>query len=355
MRQPPRTVLITGGAGFIGSALVRQWLAEESSSIVNLDKLTYAGLRESLDDVADNPRHLLVPGDVADAALVRGLLAEHRPWAVLHLAAETHVDRSIDEPPEFARTNVLGTCTLLDEATRYWQGLDAASRERFRFVFVSTDEVFGAAEPGAKFFDDSPLEPNSPYAASKAAGEHLLRAFAHTYGLPAITVNPTNNYGPRQMPEKLIPRMILAAARREPLPVYGDGLHERDWLHVDDCCRAIRMALAEGRSGRRYLAGADNGLPNLRVVERICDLVDERLADGGGRRELIAYVADRLGHDRRYAVDAGPLRRELGWRPQIDFASGLRDAVTWYLDNPQWVAAAEASLQRCDAGGTRNG
>jgi dTDP-glucose 4,6-dehydratase len=276
------------------------------------------------------------------------LLAEHRPRAVLHLAAETHVDRSIAEPPEFARTNVLGTCTLLDETTRYWQGLDAAARNSFRFLLASTDEVFGSAAKGEAFTANSPLEPNSPYAASKAAGEHLAHAFAHTYGLPVITVNPTNNYGPRQMHEKLIPRMILAAARREPLPLYGDGLHERDWLHVDDCCRAIRAALAGGLPGRRYLAGADNTLANHRVVEQICDLVDERLADGGDRRQLIRHVADRPGHDRRYAVDSSPLRQGLGWRPQVEFSRGLRDAVAWYLDNPQWVAEAEASLKLRD-------
>jgi dTDP-glucose 4,6-dehydratase len=348
MAEPRETVLITGGAGFIGSSLVRQWLAHETAAIVNLDRLTYAGLRESLDEIADHPRHDLVEGDVADARLVRELLAEHRPRAVLHLAAESHVDRSIDAPAEFARTNVLGACTLLDEATRYWQELDPRARAAFRFLLVSTDEVFGAAAPGEKFSADSPLEPNSPYAASKAAAEHLARSFAHTYGLPVVTVNPTNNYGPRQMPEKLIPRMILAAARREPLPVYGDGLQERDWLHVEDGCRAIRAALAHGAPGRRYLAGAENGLPNLRLVERLCDLVDQRLADGGGRRALVAHVTDRLGHDRRYAVDSRPLRNELEWAPQVDLTTGLRDVVNWNLDNSAWVAAAEASLRRRD-------
>jgi dTDP-glucose 4,6-dehydratase len=341
-------VLITGGAGFIGNALVRQWLAEEPGTIVNFDKLTYAGLQASLEDLVDDPRHVLVEGDVADAALVREVLADRRPWAVLHLAAETHVDRSIVEPPEFARTNVLGSCTLLDQTTRYWQGLDAEARAAFRFVLVSTDEVFGSAPPGIAFVEDSPLSPNSPYAASKAAGEHLLRAFVHTYGLPAVTVNPTNNYGPRQMPEKLIPRMILAAARRQPLPLYGDGLHERDWLHVDDCCRAIRAGLARGEPGRRYLAGSGCGLKNLDVVAQICDLVDERLNDGSRRRELIAHVADRLGHDRRYAVDAGPLRRDLAWKPEIELTAGLRRTVAWYLDNPRWVAAAENSLRSRD-------
>lgn len=348
MAESQETVLITGGAGFIGSSLVRQWLAHETAAIVDLDQLTYAGLRESLEELAEHPRHRLVEGDVADASLVRELLAEHRPRAVLHLAAESHVDRSIDAPAAFARTNVLGACVLLDEATRYWQSLNADRRGAFRFLLVSTDEVFGAAAPGETFVADSPLEPNSPYAASKAAAEHMARSFAHTYGLPVVTVNPTNNYGPRQMPEKLIPRMILAAARREPLPVYGDGRQERDWLHVDDCCRAIRSALAHGSPGRRYLVGADHGLANLQVVEHICDVVDQRLADGGGRRALITHVTDRLGHDRRYAVDSRPSRNELRWRPQVDFAVGLRDVVHWYLDSAAWVAAAEASLRGRD-------
>lgn len=348
MSETP-SVLITGGAGFIGSALVRQWIQHEPERVVNLDKLTYAGLRVSLAEVVDHPRHVLVEGDVTDAALVQELLAEHRPQAVLHLAAETHVDRSIDEPPQFARTNVLGTCTILDRATRYWKSLGGDARDRFRFLFMSTDEVFGAAGPNETFTADSPLVANSPYAASKAAGEHLVHAFAHTYGLPVVTVNPTNNYGPRQFPEKLIPKMILAAARRDPLPLYGDGLHERDWLHVDDCCRAVRAALRHGAAGSRYLAGAGNCLANRVVVERICDFLDSRLDDGGGRRSLIRQVPDRPGHDRRYAVDARPLG-QLGWAPQVEFPSGLRDTVDWYLDNPAWTVEAEASLRRRDAG-----
>ena len=347
-RQP--SVLITGGAGFIGSALVRQWLAEEPEHVVNLDMLTYAGLRESLSDIADSPRHLLVEGDVADASLVRELLRSHQPQAVLHLAAETHVDRSIDEPPSFAQTNVLGTCTLLDQATRYWMSLEGAARDDFRFLFVSTDEVFGSADPGERFTHESPLEPNSPYAASKAAGEHLVHAFAHTYGLPVVTINPTNNYGPRQMPEKLIPRMILAAAKREPLPLYGDGLHIRDWLHVDDCCRAIRTVLRRGETGQRYLAGADNGVPNHLVVEQICRLVGEKLGDVEARLELIRHVADRPGHDRCYAVDSSALR-QLGWAPEVQFPAGLRDTVQWYLRNLEWTAAAEAALRQRDEAG----
>lgn len=344
--MPPRTpsILVTGGAGFIGSTLVRQWLAEESEELVDLDALTYAGLKESLDEVRNHPRHRFVEGSIADAALVGQLFAKHRPQAVVHLAAESHVDRSIDAPPRFVATNVLGTCTLLDRALAYWKELPRGDREKFRFLLVSTDEVFGSAALEQKFREDDPLMPNSPYAASKAAGEHLARAYAHTYGLPIVTINPTNNYGPRQMPEKLIPRMILAAARGERLPVYGDGLQERDWLHVDDCCRAIRTVLRRGEPGRRYLAGAGDPQPNLRVVEQICDLVDARIGDGKRRRELINHVTDRPGHDRRYAVDSHALTSELGWRPQVNFAAGLAAAVDWYLDNPRWTAAAEASL-----------
>jgi dTDP-glucose 4,6-dehydratase len=370
------SVLITGGAGFIGSALVRQWLEHEPERVVNLDKLTYAGLRASLTEVVDHPRHLLVEGDVADAALVRELFIEHRPQAVLHLAAETHVDRSIDEPPQFAQTNVLGTCTLLDQATRYWMGLSGAARDRFRFLYMSTDEVFGAAGPNETFTAESPLAANSPYAASKAAGEHLVHAFSHTYGLPVVTINPTNNYGPRQLPEKLIPKMILAAARHEELPIYGDGLQERDWLHVDDCCHAIRVVLRHGHLGSRYLAGADNCLANLAVVERICDLLDEKPGGGGeacgelpsglslrvedsradapARRALIRHVADRPGHDRRYAVDSRPLR-QLGWNSRVDFTGGLRETVQWYLNNPDWTAAAVASLERRESGNSPAG
>jgi len=357
MAERQSTALITGGAGFIGSALIRQWLEHEPERVVNLDLFTYAGLRASLVEVADHPRHLLVEGDVADAALVRELITEHRPQAVLHLAAETHVDRSIDEPPRFARTNVLGTCTLLDQATRYWMGLSGGDRDRFRFLFMSTDEVFGAAGPTERFTAESPLAANSPYAASKAAGEHLVHSFAHTYGLPTVTINPTNNYGPRQLPEKLIPKMILAAARREELPLYGDGLHERDWMHVDDCCQAVRTVLRRGAVGARYLAGADNCLANVDVVKRICDLVDEQLGSGGeacgelsradapARRGLIRQVADRPGHDRRYAVDSEPLR-QLGWAPRVDFAQGLRETVRWYLQHLHWTMAAESSLAR---------
>ncbi|HEX6961870.1 MAG TPA: dTDP-glucose 4,6-dehydratase [Lacipirellula sp.] len=347
MPQRDASVLITGGAGFIGGTLVRQWLAEEAAQVVNLDKLTYAGLRISLEELAEDPRHLLVEGDICDAALVRELLAEHRPRAVLHLAAETHVDRSIDEPPKFAETNVIGTCTLLDQATRHWMGLSGDEREQFRFLFMSTDEVFGSAAPGEHFTDRSPLAANSPYAASKAAGEHLVHAFAHTYGLPTVAINPTNNYGPRQMPEKFIPRMILAAISNQPLPLYGDGLQERDWLHVDDCCRAIRTVLRRGSPGRRYLAGSGREHSNRAVAEMICDMASRYIGDGVDRRALIAHVADRPGHDRRYAVDAGPLAA-LGWSPQTSLADGLAKTVAWYVDNSAWTATAVDSLRRRD-------
>ena len=337
-------ILVTGGAGFIGSTLVRQWLAEEPERVVNLDKLAYSGLRDSLEDVANNPRHLLVEGDVCDPVLVRRLLDTHRPNAVLHLAAESHVDRSICDPPTFAQTNVLGTCTLLDQATRYWMSLAGADRAQFKFLYMSTDEVFGEAAAGEKFTDQSPLAANSPYAATKAAGEHLVHAFVHTYGLPALTINATNNYGPRQMPEKFIPRMILAALSGSELPLYGDGRHERDWLHVEDCCRALRVVLRRGKLGRRYLAGADAILPNQEVAERVCDIVGEMLNDQIERRSLIRHVADRPGHDRRYAVDSRPLEA-LGWAPKVHFTTGLRQTVQWYLENRRWVAAAQLSLQ----------
>ncbi|MCC6491912.1 MAG: dTDP-glucose 4,6-dehydratase [Pirellulales bacterium] len=345
MAGPHTSIVVTGGAGFIGSSLVRHWLKHESERVIHVDKLTYAGLRLSLEEALDHPRHVLVEGDVADARLMADVLRDYRPAAIIHLAAETHVDRSIDQPPRFVHANVLGTCTLLDQATNYWRQLNSAERSAFRFVLASTDEVFGSAEADERFDAQSPLAPNSPYAASKAAGEHLARAFFHTYGLPVVTLNPTNNYGPRQMPEKLIPRMIVAAWRCQPLPVYGDGLQQRDWLHVEDCCTAIRTVLRRGAAGRRYLAGADQIFSNLSVVERICRLLDERLDDGNSRRTLVRHVADRPGHDRRYAVDSRSLR-DLGWSPAVSFDAGLPGTVDWYLQNLDWIAAAEESLGR---------
>jgi dTDP-glucose 4,6-dehydratase len=337
MTQTQQTLLITGGAGFIGSSLVRQCLST-GHKVITYDKLTYAGHRESLNEVLDHPRHTLVVGDIADAGCVSKTLIEHQPQAIIHLAAESHVDRSIASPPQFATTNVLGTCVLLDVATRYWQSLFSVKQTAFRFLNVSTDEVFGSAEAGETFTEESRFAPNSPYAASKAASEHFVRAFAHTYGLPTITANPSNNYGPRQHPEKFIPKMILAAIDNEPLGVYGDGLQERDWLYVDDCCRALLAILCAGNVGKRYLIGANNCLSNIQVAEMICDLVDEFLGDGGNRRRLITHVADRPGHDRRYALDTSYLQSKTSWRPQREFAAGLRDTIRWYAEHPDWVA-----------------
>jgi dTDP-glucose 4,6-dehydratase len=337
MTSIDQTLLITGGAGFIGSTLVRRCL-DRGARVVTLDKFTYAGHRESLAEVLDDPNHSLIVGDVADGELVKQILDEHQPTAVIHLAAETHVDRSIDNPPPFATTNVLGTCVLLDVATQYWQALHEIRQQAFRFLNVSTDEVFGAALPGERFTEQSLLRPNSPYAASKASAEHFARSFAHTFGLPVITANPSNNYGPRQHPEKLIPKMILASADRKPLELYGDGLQERDWLHVEDCCTALLAILESGLPGERYVVGANCCLSNLHVVEMICDSLDEKLNDGGGRRELIVHVGDRLGHDRRYAVDASFLQAQTPWRPLVSLATGLRETVRWYLQHPEWVA-----------------
>jgi dTDP-glucose 4,6-dehydratase len=337
MTQTQQTLLITGGAGFIGSTLVRQCLSA-GHAVVTYDKLTYAGHRESLAEVLDHPRHTLITGDIADAVQVAEVLAKYLPQAVIHLAAESHVDRSIAAPPQFATTNVLGTCVLLEAVTHYWQNLVAGEQAKFRFLNVSTDEVFGSARTGEFFTEQSGFAPNSPYAASKAAAEHFARAFSRTYGLPVITVNPSNNYGPRQHPEKFIPKMILAALKGESLGVYGDGLHERDWLHVEDCCHALLTILGEGRVGTRYLVGAGNCLPNIRVAEAICDAVDELLGERGNRRELISHVMDRPGHDRRYALDSRFLLDETPWRPQVEFADGLRETVRWYATHLDWVA-----------------
>lgn len=339
MNQPGTTILITGGAGFIGSTLVRQCLLQDAAKVVNLDCFTYAGHRASLAEIESHSSYTLVEGNICDAARVRAVLGEHQPRAVLHLAAESHVDRSIVDPHRFVTSNVLGTCTLLEETTRYWQGLDEAQQRDFRFLYVSTDEVFGAADEGQVFDESSPISPNSPYAASKAAGEQLTQSFGHTFGLPYLIANPTNHYGPRQHPEKLIPRMILHATAEKSLPVYGDGLQQRDWIHVEDGCCALRLILAEGEPGSRYLVGSENNQENLSVVETICDLVDEALADSAARRKLINHVADRPGHDRRYAVSSERLRTETAWRTQVDFAEGLRNTVAWYLENEEWVAA----------------
>lgn len=334
------TVLVTGGAGFIGGHLVRQLLAEEpATQVVNLDRLTYAGNLDSLADVLKHPRHTFVKGDIADARAVAEVFEKFRPRAVVHLAAESHVDRSIDGPAAFVQTNVVGTHTLLDAARACWSKLDVSERERFRFLHVSTDEVYGTLGPTGLFTETTAYAPRSPYAASKAAADHLVQSYHETYGLPTLITNTCNNFGPYQFPEKLIPLMTLNAIEGKPLPIYGDGLQVRDWLFIEDHCRALRLVLDRARPGETYNIGAHCERTNLEVVERICDLVDEMQGTTQRKpsRELIEHVADRPGHDRRYAIDASKLRRELGWEPQHDFDSVLRLTVRWYLDNSQWV------------------
>jgi dTDP-glucose 4,6-dehydratase len=333
-------ILVTGGAGFIGSNFVLSWVAKTGSSIVNLDLLTYAGNAENLSSLEGDARHVLVRCDICDAALVGSLLRQHQPKAIVHFAAESHVDRSIASPEAFIRTNVHGTFALLDQAKTYWSGLGEADRGAFRFLHVSTDEVYGTLGPDdAAFSETTAYAPNSPYAASKAASDHLVRAYHHTWGFPVLTTNCSNNYGPFQFPEKLIPLMILNALESKPLPVYGDGLNVRDWLFVEDHCSAIRTVLANGRVGETYNIGGNSERANIDVVKTICDLVDEMRprAAGGSRRGLITYVKDRPGHDRRYAIDASKLARELGWKPAAEFESGLRKTVRWYLDNSAWI------------------
>jgi dTDP-glucose 4,6-dehydratase len=332
-------ILVTGGAGFIGSNFVRQWIDEEKTPVVNLDKLTYAGNLDSLAEVADSPLYVFVQGDVGDGPLVSRLLEEQRPRAVVHFAAESHVDRSIDRPAAFVQTNVVGTFRLLEAARRYWNELGEPDRSRFRFLHVSTDEVYGSLGPTGAFTEQSPYAPNSPYSASKAAGDHFARAYHHTYGLPVLVTNCSNNYGPFQFPEKLIPLMVLNSLEGKPLPVYGDGQQVRDWLYVEDHCRAVRAVLAGGTPGEVYNIGAGCQRTNLAVVERIAAIVD-RLRPQLPHRpcaSLITFVTDRPGHDRRYAIDASKIRRQLGWEPREDFESGLERTVRWYLENRSWV------------------
>ena len=333
-------ILVTGGAGFIGSNFVLSWVANSSSVVVNLDLLTYAGNAENLSTLEGDTRHLLVRGDICDAEHVGSLLREHQPRAIVHFAAESHVDRSIASPEAFIRTNVHGTFTLLEQAKTYWSGLGEADRGGFRFLHVSTDEVYGTLGPDDPAFSETTAyAPNSPYAASKAGSDHLVRAYYHTWGFPVLTTNCSNNYGPFQFPEKLIPLMILNALELKPLPVYGDGMNVRDWLFVEEHCSAIRTVLANGRVGETYNIGGNSERANIDVVKTICDLVDEMRprAAGGSRRDLITYVKDRPGHDRRYAIDASKLARELGWNPAAEFESGLRKTVRWYLDHSAWI------------------
>ena len=343
------TVLITGGAGFIGANFVLDWVAHTDETIVNLDKLTYAGNLESLASLKNNPRHVFVQGDIGDVALLPKLLAEHQPRAVLNFAAESHVDRSIHGPGEFIETNIVGTFRLLESVRGYWHGLSAEAQTQFRFLHVSTDEVYGSLAPqDPAFTEHHQYEPNSPYSASKAASDHLVRAWHHTYGLPVVTTNCSNNYGPLHFPEKLIPLMIVNALAGKPLPVYGDGMQVRDWLYVKDHCSAIRRVLEGGRVGETYNVGGWNEKPNIEIVKTVCALLDELRprADGASYTTQISYVKDRPGHDRRYAIDARKLEKELGWKPAETFETGIRKTVAWYLDNTEWVAHVQSGAYR---------
>ena len=340
-------ILVTGGAGFIGSNFVLDWLGAEGTPVVNLDKLTYAGNLRNLESLGSDARHVFVRGDIGDADLVARLLKEHRPRAIVHLAAESHVDRSIHGASQFVETNVAGTLALLDAAKAYWSALPPPEREHFRFLHVSTDEVFGslgAADPA--FSETSAYAPNSPYAASKAASDHLVRAYHHTYGLPTVTTNCSNNYGPFQFPEKLIPLVIVNALAGKPLPVYGDGRHVRDWLHVGDHCDALRAVLARGVPGATYNIGGRSERANIDVVRSICAILDTLHPDGAPHADLVEHVADRPGHDRRYAIDSTRIARELGWAPRERFETGLRSTVAWYLDHMDWVGSVTSGEYR---------
>lgn len=333
-----KTILITGGAGFIGSNLVKYFLTLKNYRIINLDKLTYAGNILSLASVMDNPNHIFVQGDICNRNLITSLLSKHQPDGIINLAAESHVDRSIDGPSDFIQTNIVGTFELLEAARFYWHQLDTIKKENFRFLHVSTDEVYGSLGPEGYFTEESPYTPNSPYSASKAASDHLVRAYFFTYGLPVLTTNCSNNYGPYQFPEKLIPLMILNAISGKTLPVYGDGQNIRDWLYVEDHCAALVTVLEKGRPGEVYNIGGNNEKTNLEVVNRICDILDQLCPrnDKESYRKKIKFVKDRPGHDRRYAIDAGKIKRELGWTPVETFETGLRKTVQWYLTNQQW-------------------
>jgi dTDP-glucose 4,6-dehydratase len=342
------TLLVTGGAGFIGSNFVLDWLAQRDEPIVNLDALTYAGNLENLAGLHGDARHRFVQGDICDRALLDKVFTEYRPRAVVHFAAESHVDRSIHGPAAFVRTNIEGTFHLLEAALGFWRMLTGSEREAFRFLHVSTDEVYGSLAPNAPAFTEAHgYEPNSPYSASKAASDHLVRAWHHTYGLPVLTTNCSNNYGPYQFPEKLIPLMIVNALAGKPLPIYGDGMNVRDWLYVLDHCSGIRAVLAGGRIGETYNIGGWNEMPNRRIVQTVCTLLNELRPDSGGPHErLITFVTDRPGHDRRYAIDARKIERELGWRPAETLDTGIRKTVQWYLDHGPWVARVQSGEYR---------
>ncbi len=340
-------ILVTGGAGFIGANFVLEWIATENSPVINLDKLTYAGNLENLASIAHDFRHVFVHGDINDRAQVSGLLDQYKPDAIVHFAAESHVDRSILGPGEFVQTNVVGTFNLLEAARIYWSALPRAERIRFRFLHVSTDEVYGSLGPkDPAFSETTAYAPNSPYAASKAASDHLVRAYHHTYGLPTITTNCSNNYGPLQFPEKLIPLMIRNALQGQPLPVYGDGKNVRDWLYVSDHCSGIRTALKHGRPGETYNIGGNSEKTNLEVVHALCATLDTLHSAGAPHARLISFVTDRPGHDHRYAIDASKTQTELGWAPTEKFESGLRKTVAWYLSNTAWVENVTSGAYR---------
>ncbi len=346
-------ILVTGGAGFIGSNFVLDWLSREKEPLVNLDKLTYAGNPDNLSALNGDERHLFVRGDIGDAGLIAGLLDTHQPRAVVNFAAESHVDRSIHGPDEFIQTNIVGTFRLLETVRAYWTGLDGSARTGFRFLHVSTDEVYGSLDRGEPAFrETNPYQPNSPYSASKAASDHLVRAYHHTYGLPVLTTNCSNNYGPYQFPEKLIPLVIHNALAGKPLPIYGDGRQIRDWLYVTDHCRAVCRVLEAGKPGETYNIGGGNEKTNLDVVHTLCDILDELASPASCNlplatyRSLITFVKDRPGHDRRYAIDATKIERELGWKPAETFESGIRKTVQWYLDHESWVRNVTSGAYR---------
>ncbi len=349
-------IIVTGGAGFIGSAVVRYLLAATNASVCNVDKLTYAGNLASLASVAEDPRYQFVKADIADRSQMRELIQSFKPDAIMNLAAESHVDRSIDAPADFIQTNIVGTFVLLQEAHDYWTVLAEGEREKFRFHHISTDEVYGSLGSEGLFEETTPYDPRSPYSSSKAASDHLVMAWFHTYGLPVVITNCSNNYGPYHFPEKLIPLVILNALDEKPLPIYGKGDNVRDWLYVEDHAEALYLAVSKGRPGEKYNVGGNNERTNLQVVERICKLLDELRprANGEPYNRLIEFVADRAGHDRRYAIDASKIRRELGWKPREDFESGLRKTVRWYLENEAWWRPLSEGVYRGERLGKTN-
>jgi dTDP-glucose 4,6-dehydratase len=342
-------ILVTGGAGFIGSNFVVDWVKQTQEPVVNLDKLTYAGNLENLAEISDDSRHTFVKGDIGDKVLVTTLLNKYQPRAIVNFAAESHVDRSISGPDDFIQTNIVGTFNLLESARAYWAGLPESEKQAFRFLHVSTDEVYGSLKPDDPAFKETnPYEPNSPYSASKAASDHLVRAYHHTYGMPMLTTNCSNNYGPYHFPEKLIPLIIVNALAGKPLPVYGDGQQIRDWLYVKDHCSAIRRVLDAGKLGETYNVGGWNEKANLDIVKQVCALLDEMQprADGKPYADQITFVTDRPGHDRRYAIDAGKIERELGWKPAETFETGIRKTIAWYLANTKWVGNVQTGAYR---------